>query len=1189
MLSMTTAEKQILLSRSRRVFVRVYVGRSDGVTWVELTNLQGADRVKEGRITEDIDRRTRELTLTLKNDSTLPSLAPRVMNSPLNLTNGSYDPLLWPNREIEVKVAMTTGDPPTEGDFKPLFKGYLGTDIDTTSVPNEIRLTCNDLAKRLQRTYIDVTRTYGSTTGVAAETVMQQLIDDNLPIGHGITVYCPVSPGFMITPYNVEYKSVWDALQEIADQIGWDLRYRYISGAWRLAFTEPPRSKTTPDLDLTDLDGILAEDLNVNDTSIRNRITVVYRDGTTGARATVVAQDAASQNEFWLQPMQIEEGSTSLIDTAAEAQALADKVLHDLKDLSSTTKIEAPLLWPVEVFDLLRVTNPRVRSGAENYAIESYEHAFSADRFRTSITARGTVAGAHRRWLAMQTRPGSPGEPVGSLISQIVPSAPANLRRIANGIEQAGRDILAYEDLAWEFPSNAICDQYLLQHRLAGTTAWQTVVVPQGTASVPQRVRALLPLQNYEFRVAGISRAGITGSWSNVLTLTTATDTTVPGAPTNVTVQTGPGKVARLTWTPPADKDVNEYQIWRKVGNTPADPTGAVLIAEEAGNIHIDTTGDYSTTYTWFVKAVDASENVSAFSVGASAALPAPSATGPDTTPPASLDGATLTATTGTLYQDAQGNWFVRTTLTLSNVPADTKRAYIQIKHAASGANQYSLDDQIALASGSTTVTVDDLLPGVFYIFQAVPVSYFGVSGTPATGSQTMTSNVPVPGTVQNVQATAGPGKVVRVTWNAAAEVDVNEYQIWRKTGNTPSDPAGATLLAEEAGTEHVDVTGSYGSTYTYFVLAVRRTGRTSYFGTGAAATVPFTEPDPSVPSSLAGIGATFGTDATYQDYQGNTFVRVTINLSNIPADLKRQFIQVRHKQSSSTTYSNDDQLYAADISNGSATVTIDDLLPNVAYTFEFVPVTAFGVAGTAKSVSKTTSADSTPPATPTGLVLTPTIRGFSAVVNYNPEKDLAGYEWYVSTTSTRPASAARAGLANKVEFTDLVAGTQYWVWVRAYDTSYNFSGFASAGPVTAGQAGTGDIAPEAVSQGGAVFRMDFDSVTTSSTTFVEIPDMTLNITLTEAARVLVLYNCVVSPDAVGNTVEFEFEIDGSSCPGSGVSQTQFAQYKLLNVSTFYAIDLPAGTHVFKVKWFSKNGTVVWLYQRRHSILAMKR
>ncbi len=166
--------------------------------------------------------------------------------------------------------------------------------------------------------------------------------------------------------------------------------------------------------------------------------------------------------------------------------------------------------------------------------------------------------------------------------------------------------------------------------------------------------------------MAGVSKAGVEGLFTPILTLTTPLDTTAPAAPAGLTVQTGPGKVARLTWTPPADDDVAEYRIYRKVGNTPGDSTGAELIAEEAGATHIDTTGEYDQTYTWFIRAVDRSENLSGYSNGASATIPA---TTPDISAPESLAGINLTFGDDTLYQDAQGNWFVRVTINLTGIP----------------------------------------------------------------------------------------------------------------------------------------------------------------------------------------------------------------------------------------------------------------------------------------------------------------------------------------------------------------------------------------------------------------------------------------------------------------------------------------------------------------------------------------
>jgi parallel beta-helix repeat protein len=174
---------------------------------------------------------------------------------------------------------------------------------------------------------------------------------------------------------------------------------------------EPPRDKdaTTADWSLTWDDDIYTQDLDVSDADIRNVVRVTYKNRAAGKRLTVAATDAISILEYGRRAMGIEERDASLIDTFAEAQALAEAAVADLRDMTGTTRITMPLLPEMDVFDGLVITNPTLSSTDDFYGVESVRHTLefgSSTRLRTEVIACGRVIGSHRRWLRMQTRPG---------------------------------------------------------------------------------------------------------------------------------------------------------------------------------------------------------------------------------------------------------------------------------------------------------------------------------------------------------------------------------------------------------------------------------------------------------------------------------------------------------------------------------------------------------------------------------------------------------------------------------------------------------------------------------------------------------------------------------------------------------------------------------------------------------------
>lgn len=718
-------------------------------------------------------------------------------------------------------------------------------------------------------------------------------------------------------------------------------------------------------------------------------------------------------------------------------------------------------------------------------------------------------------------------------------------------------------------------------------------------------------------------RGGRASAWVQAKGI--AKDVIPPAAPTGLAVSVGPDKLVRLSWTP--DPDVAEYQIWRRDGSFPADPTGAVMIAEEQGNSHIDTTGAYSSAYTWFLKAVDAAENVSAFSLGISATLPAPPATGPDTTPPGSLAAVALTVDQGSLYQDGQGNWFVRCLVSLTGIPVDAKRAYIQLKHAQASTVDMHLDDQIEIASGNASVAIDDLLPGVQYNFEATPISYYGVSGTPATGSQTMTTAIPDPAVPTGLTVTTGPGKTARLSWNASAEMDVNEYEVWRRDGTWPADPTGAVKLAEEAGTTHVDTTGNTGSTYTWFVKAVRRSGKVSGYSTGAAATIPFTEPDPSVPASLAGVTLTPANYGQTNDAQGNIIMSARLTLSGIPGDLKRAYIQIAYRRPGVSEWKLEDQIADSDITwagTGSVTAYVDDLLPGVLYEFAAIPVSYFGVQGTPETAQLTISGDTWAPATPT-VSARAVLKGVEVTISANAELDWAENEVFVATTNASPPTgwngaqwtgvpndpgawtgAAAANLKDRGRKTvfrfELTPGTNYYVAVVARDYSGNRSApSAWSAAVDPSLVNTPDIANQAISELTAYVVNDDAGTSTTSTSYVDIPGFSVSFTLVETAALLILMTGsvqIIDTDLGGSAgfyAYFMLNIDNVDETSDeryvGITTTSAVLLGQAGAITMATIkSLGPGSHTIKGRFYTKwAGSTAMIHDRTLAVLIFKR
>ena len=313
-------------------------------------------------------------------------------------------------------ATVAPGSTPGTDDWEFVFHGYLGDSIRTEGQTVEVK--ARDQAKPLQDRIITQTREYGAPIedgGVRADIVMQQILDDEFGPGV-INLYVPDVPPFACPPSTVEFVSAWDVLQNIAAEFGWFLGYRYDQGTkeLRLTLLEPPKDKTamTADWHFDWEDDIYIQDLDVTDRDIRNRIGVVYRD-LAGQRQSVTVEDAGSIAQYGLRAMQIDERDTDLITSTAALQ-LANYALDDLAEQTATNQLTLPLIPRMDLFDGITADDPRISSITEFYGVESVCHTldFGDGVIQTDVVASGKVIGSNQRWLMMQARAGSQGDPL---------------------------------------------------------------------------------------------------------------------------------------------------------------------------------------------------------------------------------------------------------------------------------------------------------------------------------------------------------------------------------------------------------------------------------------------------------------------------------------------------------------------------------------------------------------------------------------------------------------------------------------------------------------------------------------------------------------------------------------------------------------------------------------------------------
>ncbi len=401
-------------AKDRKVLARVKIEDGDG-TLQDITDFKGNNWLVSVEWGEDVDNAVADATIEVQRELYNDSLAPFHETSRLNLNaGGSYDQLLDLTREVVIEVAVIALEQTVaSGDWVEVFRGQ----IDKISFPGEtVKLSCRDQGATLQDTWIETEAAYGDASHtVAVEDAMQDILDDVLG-GSAPTLYVPSSPSWNVTAFASERQSLMDQLQLLADQIGWSVRYAWDSGtsAFRLTLAEFDRSKTVADYTFAADDYYEVTQADVDLTSIRNAIAVTVETGDTDASSTaiivnVTRTDATSITRYGRRFMAIQLAATSNIDTTAEANAVADACLADLKDPIVYQTVAMPFFHAVQLGDLYTFTANNVHfTSDQDLAVTGYRHRIDEESAETEVTVKGAApSGSYKKWFAKFAMPGN--------------------------------------------------------------------------------------------------------------------------------------------------------------------------------------------------------------------------------------------------------------------------------------------------------------------------------------------------------------------------------------------------------------------------------------------------------------------------------------------------------------------------------------------------------------------------------------------------------------------------------------------------------------------------------------------------------------------------------------------------------------------------------------------------------------
>lgn len=219
----------------------------------------------------------------------------------------------------------------------------------------------------------------------------------------------------------------------------------------------------------------------------------------------------------------------------------------------------------------------------------------------TQYLDQGAQAGGAYRYRVTATN--DAGDSDTSSPSEIFQAHPALPAPQAPTLQHVGARHLM---LTWEAPSGVSANSiqgYRLERR-AGDSEWQVLAPHTGSAHTTYDDLALQAGVTYQYRVAAINQAGVTGAHSAPSNALTATD--VPAAPAAPTATVSPGHVD-VTWSAPASPHapITGYALQRRA-RLDSMPWGAwSTITTTSGTSASDASLARNTTYQYRVTAMN--------------------------------------------------------------------------------------------------------------------------------------------------------------------------------------------------------------------------------------------------------------------------------------------------------------------------------------------------------------------------------------------------------------------------------------------------------------------------------------------------------------------------------------------------------------------------------------------------------
>jgi hypothetical protein len=396
---------------------------ADGSAWLDYARLPKSGGGVENRIlslevSDGADDLTRTLRATLALSTAEGSLSSGATESRLNLLSGAFSPAIFGQRRALLQTPLGAADSINPADWVPRFWGYL--DEHPASYSGDLSLFARGAESRLMKPYLGDPVWIG-TEGelIALPDAIQGVLD--VAFGTGAWVLYTPDPDLQWSFPAFQFGAVDDVLQfcrDMARQRGAVIRWwpDATTGRMQLTLFVLQQDKASPDLTFGPGETEDIPSHGSDTTNYRNDFRLRYIDSATGALTTIHrSATGAEKAAFGLQPEQVTEGSTSQINTAAEAGVMLDSIEAALRTPATTGSRQLPWNPSIEVNSLIRFTaDARVsQSDIDLYVVnwtEREQVSGSGVGRTTTVDLRGAPVGEIAQWLkSFQRGAGSVG------------------------------------------------------------------------------------------------------------------------------------------------------------------------------------------------------------------------------------------------------------------------------------------------------------------------------------------------------------------------------------------------------------------------------------------------------------------------------------------------------------------------------------------------------------------------------------------------------------------------------------------------------------------------------------------------------------------------------------------------------------------------------------------------------------